>query len=633
MADRRTPTRLRVRYWFDNLVARGTPTLIGLLTLACLVVVVPASAGLVWADRNTPSTHSARLAAVWKTVGETLRLGGAVGTPPYVVLSVLLALVALFFVSTLVSLITSGINEKIMALRLGHSTVLEERHTVLLGWSDQVFPVVSELVAANANQRKAVVAILSPKDKAEMEDEINAKVGRTGTTRVICRNGSVTDPAVLARVSPQTADAVLVLSHGDDGDDALVVKTLLALNAAVPDRGRTVVVAAVRDARHHLAASLAAGPGGQVLNIDDITARLIVQTSRQPGLSRVYQELLDFDGDEFYMVAEPALTGRTFGEALLRYATSSVVGLLRADGAVDLNPPPATTIGADDRIIVITQDDDTAVLADQALSVDERVITASEPRPPSTKRLLLLGWNRRAPMIVDQLDRYVDHGSGLDIVAHGDPGIVRAAEAAGAAANRLDVTFYSGDIAEPRTLGHLDVPSYDGVIVLGYDRSGGDAGDEADTDDQTLITLLHLRALEAAAGRELPVVTEMSDDRNRLLAPAREGADFIVSGRLISLLMTQISQNRHLADLFDRLFTADGSEIHLRPATDYVLPDRETSYATVVESARRQHHCAIGYRLHAHAATGPFYGVRINPDKRTTVRLGARDWVIVVAED
>ncbi|MFJ6212204.1 NAD-binding lipoprotein [Streptomyces sp. NPDC092296] len=629
MAERTAAARLRARYWFDNLVARGTATLIGLLTLACLVVVVPASFGLVWSDRRTPATLSGRLAAVWESVGETLRLRGAIGTPPYVVLSVLLALVALFFVSTLVSLITSGINEKIMALRLGHSTVLEERHTVLLGWSDQVFPVVSELVAANANQRRAVVAILSPKGKAEMEDEVNTKVGRTGTTRVICRNGSITDPAVLARVSPQTADAVLVLSHGDDGDDALAVKTLLALNAAVPERGRTVVVAAVRDARHHMAASLAAGPGGRVLSIDDITARLIVQTSRQPGLSRVYQELLDFDGDEFYMVAEPALIGRSFGEALLSYATSSVVGLLRPGGAVDLNPPSAAVIGADDRIVVVTRDDDTAILADQPPSVDETAITSAGPRAPSAERLLLLGWNRRAPMIVDQLDRYVDPGSGLDVVAHGDPDILGAAAAARTAAQRLDVAFHSGDIAEPQTLGHLDIPSYDGVIVLGYDRSG----DSTDPDDQTLITLLHLRALEAATGRELSVVTELSDDRNRLLAPVGEGTDFIVSGRLISLLMTQISQNRQLADLFDQLFTAEGDGIHLRPATDYVLPGREISYATVVESARRQRQCAIGYRLHADAAIGPYYGVRINPDKRGTVCFGAGDRVIVLAAD
>ncbi|MEJ8641412.1 hypothetical protein WKI68_07830 [Streptomyces sp. MS1.HAVA.3] len=51
----------------------------------------------------------------------------------------------------------------------------------------------------------------------------------------------------------------------------------------------------------------------------------------------------------------------------------------------------------------------------------------------------------------------------------------------------------------------------------------------------------------------------MSDDGNRLLAPAREGADFIVSGRLISLLMTQISESSYLADVFEELFGRTGT--------------------------------------------------------------------------
>ncbi|MDJ0465502.1 hypothetical protein [Streptomyces sp. H27-C3] len=55
-----------------------------------------------------------------------------------------------------------------------------------------------------------------------------------------------------------------------------------------------MVVAAVRDTRNHVTAMLAAGPGGHVLCVDDIIARLLVQTARQPGLSLIYQELLGF---------------------------------------------------------------------------------------------------------------------------------------------------------------------------------------------------------------------------------------------------------------------------------------------------------------------------------------------------
>ncbi|MEU9300159.1 NAD-binding lipoprotein [Streptomyces sp. NPDC048269] len=643
--DHTTSLRLRLRYRFDHLVAGGTTALIGWLALACLAVVVPASTVLVWSDRTAPGTLSGRLTAVWVSVGQTLKIGGAVGPPLYVLASVSLALVALLFVSTLVSLITTGINRRLMSLRRGHSTVLEARHTVVLGWSDQVFPVIGELVAAHANQRRSAIAVLAPKDKVEMEDDISARVTDRGRTRIICRNGSTTDPTELRRVSPQTAKAVLVLPPAGDGGDAHVVKTLLALDAAVPGAGDAgVVVAAVRDPRNHVTAKLAAGPAGHVLCVDDIVARLLVQTARQPGLSLVYQELLDFEGDEFYTAAAEGLAGRTFGEALLSFATSAVVGLLRADGGVALNPDPGTAIGAGDRIIVISQDDDTAVQVDVACCVEEEAIVTAGPRIPVAERLLLLGWNRRAPLIVDQLDQYVSPGTTLDVVALGDGAAACGTGDVTDARNHLAVAFHSGDVTDPLVLAKLDVPSYDSVIVIGEADPVATAAPpltsqtatatdvEAQADDRTLVTLLHLRAIGEAAHRELALTTEMSDDGNRLLAPARDGADFIVSGRLISLLMTQISESRYLAAVFEELFTAEGHEFYLKPAADYVRAGREVSFATAVESARRRGECAVGYRLRAQTATGPAYGVRINPDKRQRVRFSEGDWLIVLAE-
>ncbi|MEW2371910.1 NAD-binding lipoprotein [Streptomyces sp. NPDC006656] len=664
MARQRTTTlRLRLRYRFDRLFSGGTTALIGWLALACLAVVVPASMVLVWSDRAAPATLSGRLTAVWVSVGQTLKIGGAVGSPLYVLASVSLALVALLFVSTLVSLITTGINHRVMSLRMGHSTVLEARHTVVLGWSDQVFPVIGELVAANANQRRSAIAVLAPQDKAWMEDEISTRLGDPGRTRIICRNGSTTIPVELARVSPRTAKAVLVLPPTGDAGDGQVVKTLLALDAAVsgseagsePGSGSgsgagPVVVAAVRDSRHHLTAQLAAGPTGHVLCVDDIVARLLVSTARQPGLSLLYSELLDFEGDEFYPVTAGDLVGRTFGEVPLSFATSSAVGLLHGDGNVTLNPESEAVIGPGDRIIVISRDDDTAVRADVTSHVEEDAIVAaaSGTAAARTERLLLLGWNRRAPLVIEQLDQYVSPGTALDVVALGP-----YTHEVAAPLSSLDVSFLDGDITDPRTLAKLDVPSYDSVIVMGETEPavtgcGSAAPDtgaspyasslvpvtdpEARADDRTLVTLLHLRAIGEAARRDLVLTTEMTDDGNRLLAPVRGGNDFIVSSRLISLLMTQISESPYLAAVFAELFTAEGHEFHLKPATDYVRAGHEVSFATVVASARRRRECAVGYRLRAESATGPGFGVRINPDKRRRVRFRDGDWVIVLAE-
>ena len=631
MAQRCTTWGDRVRYWFDSTLARGASALVGWMALLCLAVVVPASALVVWTDPHAPESLPDRLAQVWRLTGETLRLGGATGTPLRVTTSVLLALVALLYVSTLVGLITTALTERLTALRRGRSTVLEQGHVVVLGWSEQVFTVVSELVAANANQRRAAVAVLADRDKTAMEEALSAKVGPMGRTRLICRSGPTTDPAVLTLTSPATAGVVLVLPRDEPDADAEVVKTLLALRAALPGQGRPPVVAAVRDDRYRLAASLAAGPGGIVLESDTVTARLIVQAARRPGLSLVHQELLDFAGDEFYLVAEPALTGRPFGDALLSYPTSSVVGIVRG-GTPVLNPPPHTPLVEDDLLVVISRDDDTIWHADCADSVEKAAMATGLATPARPERVLLLGWNRRAPLMVDQLRRRARPGSAVDVVADAGEATVRQVGEAGAHhGTDLALTLHPGDVTRPETLQGLDVHSYDSVIVLGQDPAPGQPPDEPD--NRTLVTLLLLRRLEEASGRELPVVTELVDDRNRALAPLGPGADVIISGKLIGLLMAQISQNRHLAAVFEELFSADGTGIRLRPAGDYVLPGCETTFATVVAAARQRGECAIGYRSHDDASTSPGYGVRINPPKAGRRRWTAADEVIVVGED
>ncbi|WP_239484500.1 NAD-binding lipoprotein [Streptomyces sp. CS081A] len=615
----------RIRYWFDTTLTRGIPALCGWLALGCLALVVPVSALLVWTDQRAPASLGARIAAVWRSTGQTMRLGGEVGPPLRVVLSVLLALIALLYVSTLVSLITTGLTDRLMALDRGRAAILERGHTVVLGWSEQIPTVVSELVAARTGRRRRVIAVLADKDKSAMEEGLPDTARATGRTRVLCRTGRPADPAALARVSPATADCVLVLPRDDPRDDAETVKTLLSLSAALGEDRRVRVVAAVRDGRHLAAARLAGGPRTTVLDVDDLSARLVVDCARQPGLSLVHQELLDFAGHEFHTLRDPRLPGLTFEEAAGACPESIAVGIAHDDGTVTLNPPPSARFRDDDRLLVIARDEHSTRLSDLPVPHDPKALThAPPPAPAPAERVLLLGWNRRAPRIVDQLSRRTPPGSTLDVVA-GPRAVTTAAvrTAAEALAPRMPVRHHPGDPALRSTTDALDPTGYDVVIVLGPDPRPG----RGDPDDRTLLTLLHLRAAEEESGRRVPVVTEMADDRNRLIAPRAPGSDFVVSGRLVGLLMTQISQNPHLAAVFEELLAPAGNTLHLRPAAHYVTTGRTTSFAAVAASAARRGECAIGYR----SATAADHGMRLNPPKAHVRYWHARDQVVLIA--
>lgn len=187
----------------------------------------------------------------------------------------------------------------------------------------------------------------------------------------------------------------------------------------------------------------------------------------------------------------------------------------------------------------------------------------------------------------------------------------------------MPVRHHPADPALRSTTDALDLTRYDVVIVLGPDPRPG----RGDPDDRTLVTLLHLRAREEEGGRHVPVVTEMADDRNRLIAPRHPWADFVVSGRLVGLLMTQISQNPHLTAVFEELLSPAGNTLHLRPASHYVTTGRTTSFAAVAASAARRGECAIGYR----SATASGHGMRVNPPKAHVRYWHARDQVVLIA--
>src|SRR5512136_2820034 len=76
-----------------------------------------------------------------------------------------------FVISTLIGVLTAGVEGKLEELRKGRSRVIESGHTAILGWSEQIFTIISELAVANENQPRSCLVILADRDKVEMEEE------------------------------------------------------------------------------------------------------------------------------------------------------------------------------------------------------------------------------------------------------------------------------------------------------------------------------------------------------------------------------------------------------------------------------------------------------------------------------
>ncbi|HEX4817011.1 MAG TPA: TrkA C-terminal domain-containing protein [Nonomuraea sp.] len=611
-----------MRYWFDNTMSRGTASLIGWLAMVSAALVVIVTALTLWLAPGEPEGASHAGEVLWITIMHALsplKIASDQGSVAYLAVMFVCSLGGLFIVSMLVGLLSNGLKQKVDRLRRGRSRIVESGHTVVLGWSDQVFTIVGELVKAHASQKGSVIAVLADHDKLEMEEAIREHVGDLGRTRLVCRTGRPTEPHDLALMNLAAAASVVVLSPEGEDPDAHVIKILLAL--AKRDGVHPPVVAALASSRNLAAARLAGGPDVHLVDSDDTAARLIVQSSRQSGMSVVCMDLLNFDGGEIYMRTPKKLVGVTYGDALHAYQTASVIGLRRPSGVV-LNPPSDTVIEADDQVIVIAHDDSHVRLAAGRPSVDESAIVEAPPQQPEPERTLVLNWNGRAEQIVRLLDAYVAPGSVLDIAADHP----RAGSGL-AGLHNLTVNVKDCDTTDRYALESLGVGLFQHVIVLSDDRF-----EPRHADTRTLMTLLQLRDMQSTLGGQHSIVSEMHDENNRALAEVTEADDIVISDTVIGLLLAQLAENRHLAEVFGYLFDSCGSEIYPRPAGAYVRTGTRVTFATVIESARRRGETAIGYRSAANRNAPPHYGIVLNPSKTDPIVLGEQDSVIVLAE-
>ncbi|MEM9324327.1 MAG: potassium transporter TrkA [Bacteroidota bacterium] len=632
---KKVPFKERLRYKFDNFVSRGTFSMIAGLGVFSLVVVLVFSVILILSGLHPDEEGQWDIyQSIWVNLTHVLD-PGTVGEHeenwPFRSFMMMVTILGLIMISTLIGLVSSGILSKVEDLRKGRSFVIEQDHVLILGWSSKIFTILSELIIANENQKRGVIVILADKDKVLMEDEIRDKVGDTQNTDVICRTGNPIDVHDLYIANPFETKSIIILDKDNENSDSQIIKTIVAI-VTNPERRKEPyhITAEMEDKKNFEVAKMVGKDEVELILSDEIISRIMVQTSRQSGLSVVYMELMDFSGAEIYFMEESSLVGKTFREILFSYEDSAIMGIQFADDHVEINPPMDTIFKEGDKVIGVTEDDDTLIPnAPSTIDRNEGQIIYTEPAPLHREKILIIGWNNRTQYIIRELDFYVPAGSVVKVASKfGD--VEKIVKRLQKKVKNITLEFEVADTTDRETLESMNLAENDYIILLCYQNYFP----IQEADAQTLITLLHLRNFTETNGDKYKIVSEMLDIRNRQLADITSADDFIVSDKLVSLLMSQVSENKFLMRVFEDLFDSDGSEIYIKPATDYVKVGEPLNFYTVLESAARKNEVAIGYRNMAHAReASKEYGVVVNPKKSDVFTLSEDDLIIVLSED
>ena len=175
--------------------------------------------------------------------------------PHFKIFAIISGLCGVVMLSALIAFITNALDQKLQELKKGHSKVIEEGHTLILGWNERVIEILRELTIANESEDDACVVILSKEDKEYMDDFLNVHVPNTKSTRIVTRSGGVSSLVNLDIVSVDSSKSVIVLAECNPGaeaklkqaSDTIVIKTVLAVVASRPPEKKMNIVAEVFD--------------------------------------------------------------------------------------------------------------------------------------------------------------------------------------------------------------------------------------------------------------------------------------------------------------------------------------------------------------------------------------------------
>lgn len=604
--------RQRLSYAFDSALSRRPHVVLWWLTAATLAIVLFAALCLtIWGITGVDGQQDPLgfLEALWQSLLRILDTGTVAGDLewPARLVGIILTVAGIFLAGTLIGLIANLIDQKLAELRRGHSLVLERDHVLILGWSPRVPTMVIQLIEANRSRRNPAIVIVADEDKTAMEDTLRRIVGDTANTKIVCRTAEPWSDQALDMGNIDSARSVIVAAARSD---ATAVKSLLAINArhavTCPVVVETLEPSTARSIEHIL--------GANVIPVcsEDVVAELTAQACREPGIGLVFKEFLNFEGSEIYVQEFPSLAGRTFAHACLAFGSCSVMGIVSDEG-VTLNPPGERVLAPGDRLIAVAEDDSSFLpspvsgqLLPPGSDLTHQVVSGE---------LAIIGWSHVGPSVITGMDRVAQPGTRITV--HVDP------ETGSAASVRIPDTTNCTVVVEelggtPDVLAQHVIdsdPSH--VILLGY----RDFLDPDEADARSLLTVLAIRQAKSEKAR---TVIELLDQRHVPLAEATGVDDFVVSDELTSQMMTQLSEQPELADVFLELFRREGVSVQLRAPTDLRLTESST-FADVVVTGLAHGLTPLGL---VHPAQGR---VELNPDKTVPLRLSPDSRFVVLA--
>ncbi len=555
------------------------PLLITLLTLLLInVLVLLASAGLALAidayyyDKSffKGSFLSAFItSARWMISPNSLTLINVDDNRMMMVLAIIVVIIGMIlFSGAIIATVTTALRTFIEKKSKAKGKIIVNNHFVILNWSSKVPEMIYNLMIKGFKQN---IVILSDKSKEYVEGELKSlfltnEVQQKIKANLIIKEGDSLLRGNLEDISIDKASQICVMVKegmvdlDDDNvvnSDLLNLKIVLKLGSFNMKKDCQIVVETdSEEARFQIDNLARKLTSLKRLNITPVSfnkkiGQIIAQSLVMPQMSNLYSELFSFEGSQFYSIE----SNQEIDEFMKKHNN-------------------AIPVYKEDHLFVLSSSEDNVNKERKEEYTNDKKFEIIDKHETPSASIFIIGENAKTKFILQSLERSHEYGD-------------------------VDFRFKHYEKMAIKDL-IKDVKETEGerkVLILSDDKVSADSYDA-----NVFVSLIEL-SKNFTQKDNITYITELLDSRNLSSVNDFNIHNTIISNKMMSLLITQLSLNKSSKKFFEKVLTVSTAkksndfDIVISDVKQSIAIEKDMSFESKADLLRTYYNTFEGKRI------------------------------------
>ena len=523
-----------IKYRIDRMLNKGLFYQLMLLVFAIIILLLIVSIFIIVFFQYPPKD------AFWDSLMQFIDTGNissVEGNTGIVITFLMVTFVGVCGWGSLIAMINKALQDRINNLSKGNAFIMEKNHAIILGYGEEALTIVEEFIKAKVK----TIVILSEHNVDVIRKRVSFIKGYK-KTNIIIREGTTSRIENIKLLNISKSSSISIINN----DDTESLNILLALKKIIEETEENkienkiniCVLVHEEDTIEIIKSIENKNFVIHVIYKYEILYKLIAQSIIYTGLSNVYEDLFSNDGNVFYIENDHDFDNWKFEDAASKYFDKGMIllGITKEDRSQILIPNYDYIIKKENRLIVLSKN-----------NYNNPIKEYPDIKPNIIKyknNILLICEEKRYTEIIKEISEYIENNN---------------------------ITMLSYDLIKSQKnkykfmLEKLKKENTTKIVLISEDNI---------TDVKSINILLIIREIIKKEKLNIAILSLLNSIQKRNLIYSDDVRDFIVSGKLIGMLMAQASISSNILYIFYGLLSRNGKDIIMSPYSDYFNESR-----------------------------------------------------------